>query len=377
MTILSLPKGIIEQWICCSKTFLSIPISVEQEILDTWGKSLPNKVEEWYQRFYRDVFNSRYGYPVYEVFQYPYTEDTILEVFDQCGFLSQCDVLDNQVQTLCLTHDVDHLAPTFKQSLKNFISTRKIKLPINKDSYLESIESLLKIDAEVAKSPEGPSTLFIASRVPTNHIYGRFIQNIIDPTYFTHDPLFEDLKQLVQKYGCKVGIHGSFLSIKDNLLKKEKSLLEQSLKLPVLYCRQHWLNLPTEDALNNIKHAGIKMDSTLGWNGSYGFRGGMARPFPILVGEKLVIWELPLVLMDGPLFHDLKLNSEQVFNKGVEILKHIAKRKGCVSINWHERAAHADYAHWFDAYKNILDFANMTGFRFLNIEQVSHEYTHD
>jgi hypothetical protein len=178
----------------------------------------------------------------------------------------------------------------------------------------------------------------------------------------------------LREKNCEIGLHGSYFSLEENLLERERQNLEQTFNRPVLMGRQHWLNLPGEASVERIFNAGITVDSTLGWNGSSGFRGGMARPFPILLSGGKHLWEVPLVLMDGPLFNDLGLDTDGVFAYAKKILQQVWVRRGMVAINWHERAAHPDYG-WFEAYRRILEWAKGAGFQFAPISQATKPWT--
>ena len=116
------------------------------------------------------------------------------------------------------------------------------------------------------------------------------------------------------------------------------------------------------------------MDSTLGWNDGCGFRGGMVRPFPILLENHKIIWELPLVLMDGSLFLNKKLKEKDILKLSLDLLSYVKKFNGMVSINWHERSASKKYSTWFSVYKKILKKVKSDGFKFINIDEVYQKY---
>lgn len=363
----------IKQFFGCARTLYAIPCDVEKKLEQDWDNSLPSSVSQWYDTFYRDVFISRNGYPCHEPFSHPYTEDFISTFFKEQGVLA--DIIPHKPTLgLCLSHDVDHLAPTLRLQLKTWVSSKSFKLLRLFDTYIDSLEKLLIMDAQVKpwSNDQGTSTLFLAAPRRASSLSTRLKQYIIDPTYNTHHPLFQHLKDLIKKYRCIVGLHGSFFSIKEGFLEEEKKDLENALDTPINFSRQHWLNLPAPDSLQALGRE-FHMDSTLGWNGSYGLRGGMVRPFPVILANDKIIWELPLLLMDGPLFCDLKLSPDQILKTSQTLLAMVKERQGCVSINWHERAAHLDY-NWHGVYQEILNYATQKEFNFLNIAQIKGHY---
>ena len=127
------------------------------------------------------------------------------------------------------------------------------------------------------------------------------------------------------------------------------------------------MNLPQE-TLGVIKEAGIQIDSTLGWNGQCGYRCGMARPFPLMTSEDASLWEVPLLLMDGPIFDDQKLKPDEAFEYCRKLLKPVISTGGCVAITWHERSAHADY-QWVATYEKLLEACKLEGFEFLSLSE--------
>lgn len=361
-------QALLAQWFACAETFLHIPAPLKEELTSCWHANPPVSLYEWGQTFRGDLLQSRNGYPLVPVHTIPYTEIHIEKLLRETGVLADCE---RRVQppALCLSHDIDYLASTLQMTLKRLISQRRLKLYPHGTHFLDSLERLLVLDQQAAGDQTGVSTLFIPCPSRSRNPLRWPTQWLIDPSYKTTEPLFERLKDLVSRFHCVVGLHGGFFSLSERLVAQEKKRLESAFGHPVALVRQHWLNLPTADSLERLSEAGFVIDSTLGWNGAVGFRCGMARPFPILLEQGRVLWEVPLVLMDGPLFDDLQLSEKAVVEQSQRILQTVLERGGCVSINWHERAAFSDYA-WDGAYAQLLEWAAHAGFRFQSMDKV-------
>jgi len=235
------------------------------------------------------------------------------------------------------------------------------------DDYLESITTILESERAITRQTH-VSTVFIASKENSKRFHKRLVQWLIDPSYRYDDQLVQRLFEVLERYGCEIGIHGSFYSIAEDHLKRERHNLSKAAGRQINCGRQHWLNLPGVEPFHRIYRSGVRIDSTLGWNGGVGFRGGMARPFPLVLGPNEILWEVPLLLMDRPLFEDLKLDRHQVVERAISLLEEVYSRRGCVSLCWHGEAAHPDYK-WFDAYEDILKWAKGRGFQFCTISQ--------
>lgn len=328
---------------------------------------------EWLRRWQLELKGGRFGYPRGSVSSSPELEAEAVAIAEAAG-LGQAYRRRVTVPTICLTHDVDYLLPTRQMKIKRAIASRALRWQRGPSTFLPSLRGLLHFDKQVGKGP--CSTVFVASVGAVHDVKSRVTQWLLDPVYRLEDSLFAEMLELLGSFHCEVGLHGSFLSLSRNLLATERLALARRVGKDVRVGRQHWLNLPGEAPFQQIAEAGIRIDSTSGWNGTVGFRGGMARPFPLLLsGGRGVLWEVPLVLMDGPLFDDLGLNSDAVVERGKKILVEVLRRSGTVSIGWHERAADPRY-RWFDAYRRLVEWAEEQGFYFRAMSEAVEPFSH-
>ena len=326
--------------------------------------SLPEKlsfeVQKWEHLLEDQIVLSRLGYPRTNVFKVPVLEDQLLNLMlPELGAFR----LKKKNPTLCLTHDLDYLKSTTQMNLKRVLATRKFQW--RQENYFASIKKIIDFDLAIG----GASTFFVAAPKFAGPGIKRLQQWILDPSYRLTDPEFVDVFQLFKNRHVDVGIHGSFYSHTENTLQQEVQSLSQYFDKPVLTSRQHWLNLPSPiQDLQRIYDSGIRIDTTLGWNGNVGFRGGLSRAFPIQLSHGN-LFLLPMVLMDGPLFDDLKLSKNEVVNLSKQLLDEVFKRNGTVAIDWHERSAHSSYG-WFQAYEEIVNWAAKKGFDFKSVTQL-------
>jgi hypothetical protein len=359
----------IKQLISCFKARYEIDVegitSLEHALQNEPFKS---RILEWYQKFYHDVFISRNGYPQFEVSHTPYTENFIQTLVTDL----QLPYRIQHKPVVCLSHDIDNLSGSLPLSIKSLVS-EKVFRRFDKDyEFITSIKDLLALDQSYA-GRNGASTIFVAMPYKSSNMWIRLKQFIIDPTYDDTHPLFNELVKLLKQFNCCIGVHGSFFSITEKFLEHEVNKLSHAVGQEILYSRQHWLNLPNQDALNYIKQTGVLMDSSLGWNGNCGFRGGMARPFQLIFEDQSSLWTLPMILMDGPLLHDMKLNRTEILAFTKRMLQAVVNVGGCISINWHDRAAHEDYL-WSEVYIEVLKQLKAFKFKFSNIEEIYELY---
>lgn len=365
-------KYFIEQWFLCAKACFSMPEDVTLHLRKKWSKALPSLFPEWAKQFGTDLFKARYGYSSTKPSLYPYTELFIESLLNKEGVYEHCKPKMNQ-HSLCMTHDVDHLDVTPKLIIKRMISERKVGWNFgSNENFLKSLRRLLEFDKSYTQKN---STVFIASPAwTTNPIYWPK-QWIIDPSYNVQHTLFDELNELMKEFQCEAGLHGSFYSLSQNFIKSEKQTLEKAIDRKINILRQHWLHIPNQLGWSAIKNAQFKIDSTLGWNGSVGFRGGMARPFQILLDTNTMdtLWEVPLLLMDGPLFCDMNMSPYERSQLVKNLFKILVERGGCMAINWHERAADKSY-NWAPLLEEILSLAAHSKFRFLTLQEAVNKY---
>jgi hypothetical protein len=306
---------------------------------------------KFYNEFRIRHFQNEFGYTkkLYE-FE-PVLENELLDIVKRNDLFE--DSLKRQfAPSICLSHDIDYLKPTLQMKLKRLIHDRKYSS--TESHYLNSLKILLDIDANYAKNPAAV-TLFLANVTKSKSAIKKIKQWLLDPSYNWNDPLFSSFLALAKNYKVEFGIHGSFFSLEDKTLIEEVQKISKHIGKTVILGRQHWLRIPKESFLT-IYDSGLKIDSTIGWNNSLGFRGGFARPYPILLDNLNYIWEVPLAIMDGALFGPMALGNSESVNVCTKILEKVKECNGHVSIDWHDRAASLDYG-WQEVYKQVLEKA--------------------
>lgn len=366
--------SLINQWFLCARACFDIPAEIEQQLRNSWLVEKPALFTEWEQQFTSDLFGARYGYSLTPPQFEPYTEICIETLLQEMGVLHHCQQRIGQL-TLCITHDIDHLDASPKLALKRLLGERKMtSFKKNERSFIPSLSKLLELSSPLSHSTKSVATVFVASPLASKNPLFWPMQWLMDPSYTVRHHSFPELRSLLEEFQCDVGLHGSFYSMSQNFLEREKQSLETAIGKKIDLLRQHWLHLPGEKAWNIIKESKFQIDSTLGWNGSVGFRGGMARPFEVLTDNHPLntIWEVPLLLMDGPLFCDMNISQQDIAKFSKSLLTKVIQRNGCVSINWHDRAAHPSYK-WDGLLEELLTFAVSHNFQFLTLKEAVEE----
>lgn len=271
---------------------------------------------------------------------------------------------------LYLTHDLDYLKNTMPLAMKSLISEKRWLSPFKANSFIQSICSLLEIDRAYSES-SSPSTFFVYSHSPHSMLRYGIPAKLLDPSYRLQDDLFATALQIFNEKKVHLGMHGSFYSLTETgLFAAEKKLLESRIKNKITFHRMHWLNVNGLESMQNMHNDGISEDSSMGFNGKNGFRGGMCRTYEILLPNLNTIKEIPLVIMDGNLFNNGIEVREDHYAETLRYLELVAQGNGDVAIDFHERAADNNY-RWVDLYVKLLQKAKELNFEIVSAQEVS------
>ena len=182
---------------------------------------------------------------------------------------------------------------------------------------------------------------------------------IFDPAYRLdrNRGLIQALRELHRK-GFEIGVHFAFDTWRDaGRMAAERAGLERTLKTgPVTSCRQHWLRFSLADTWRAQAAAGIRVDTSLGFNDRPGFRAGMAaayRPFDHAAGRAHDVVVVPTALMDTQLFRHRVMNRAERRQEIRRLLEEIADVSGEACVIWHSHVFSADYG-WSGDYEYIL-----------------------
>ncbi len=266
------------------------------------------------------------------------------------------------------SHDIDYLSKSLqfmaKQSILNAYDIVRF-FPRFRDmgkSFMKSVAFLFSRPSywtfeyweEVEKRFHTRSIFYIHAKA----VKKNFLTWIIDPNYdlLNHPRLQKKLRQLV-KDGFEVGLHGSYLSaVDEDIMAKEKAILENVLGQPVTKVRQHWLRY-NEKVTPYIHNKFFEYDSTLGWNDRIGFRSGCAspyRPYDHKNHKPFEIIEIPQIIMDFNIYQSLVFENKYFLGIALDIIDKLDECKSArVAVSWHERACTSDY-EWHKTYETIL-----------------------
>ena len=272
---------------------------------------------------------------------------------------------DGKEFAVCLTHDVDEIRKTYQYFSRPL-------LHIKRGEFSRAFEHI--------KS-------FFTDKISGNNPYWTFEEvmgleeelGVRSTFYFLEEdakvePLKPDTwKHYARKYkfnnleiikiihkltsgGWEVGLHGSFHSYNDReKLQREMNELKSVSNEPICGIRQHHLNMEIPGTWQYQGEIGLEYDTSLGHKSAIGFRWGTCFPFYPLnpdTGNALSILEIPLIIMDTPLF----TSKEDVWKKILELVETVEKQNGLLTILFHHSVFNErEYPGWSDIYQKLIN----------------------
>lgn len=162
--------------------------------------------------------------------------------------------------------------------------------------------------------------------------------------------------------GREIGLHASYLARdRPGGIAEEASLLDNPQGL-----RHHYLRSAPHRLAAELRRAGLRYDSSIGWASLPGLRAGTPYPYRLWDPERREpgAWELPLAVMDATLAEEryLSLDAGAAFQTAVATLEPVAEHGGAVAILWHPPSHHPRLSNGYDRlYRRLLEWIQERG----------------
>ena len=188
-----------------------------------------------------------------------------------------------------------------------------------------------------------------------------------DTRYDINDIRIKELISELESYGCEVGYHGGLRSYNNKkIMEAEKKRLDVIVSNRPYGCRQHYLKFQIPLTWSYQQQSGILYDTTLSYAEQVGFRCGICfpyKPFDLIAGKVLDIWEIPLIIMEGTLQSEMyqNLSPEEGLMRIKSIIETVKSFKGVFSILWHNSSFDYNWEGWayvFEETMNYLEKSN-------------------
>jgi hypothetical protein len=175
-------------------------------------------------------------------------------------------------------------------------------------------------------------------------------------------PALSDAIEQTKAAGLEVALHASYRAReRPGAIAEEARALDRPQGL-----RHHYLRSDPARLAAELRAAGLRYDSSIGWPSLPGLRAGTPYPYRLWDPELREPggWELPLALMDATLSEEryLGLGPDAAYEAAVEALEPVAEHGGAVAILWHPPQHHPRLSRGFDrVYRRLLAWIDQRG----------------
>jgi hypothetical protein len=238
---------------------------------------------------------------------------------------------------VALTHDIDLLGVGgFPAALRRLARGRW------REGAAFMLDAVARRDPAFRLDRMGPaSTCFFLARQEDPH----------DGYPKRYQPALKRSLEQAAADGREIGIHASYRA-RDEAGRIAEEARELPSSSPLQGLRHHYLRVAPDKLAAELRWAGLRYDSSIGWPSQPGLRAGTPYPYRLWDSERREpgAWELPLVLMDATLAEEryLGLDADAAFDLAVETLEPVAEHGGAVAILWHPPSHHPIFSKGYD-----------------------------
>lgn len=297
---------------------------------------------------------------------------------------------------VCLTHDVDHVSHySFRQYARMYARDfTASKSPLRKArgliglgwNVVQAIEHANTQDPlhcferwlEAETAVGARSTFFfwpgwkaVGKRHSSDCLYDMDDRVVFDGQQCTVSEMIRE----VDRRGWEIGLHPSWYSYNNvEEIKRQKAALDNTLGHDVVSVRQHFLHYDIRVTPRVQADAGLKYDSTTGFNDNVGFRFGTCYPwklYDLQAGCELPIMEIPLIIQDGAMLKyekGMRLDEETSFKYVLQIAEFVERVGGVLTLLWHPNSI--TNQSWWSLYSRILNFLKDKNPWFATVKEV-------
>lgn len=265
-------------------------------------------------------------------------------------------MLGDDTFALCLTHDVDRVYKTYQGLYYGLCNQdlTQLRSVLSKENPYWQFDRIIDIEEELGV--RSAFYFLVEKRLFDDKPPSAWLSPNSWMLYTgRYDVRSSDVAEVIARLddgGWEVGLHGSYDSYRDeNRLQWEKETVESVLGTHVIGGRQHHLNLSIPETWQHHANIGLRYDTTLGSNDSFGFEHGYGprRPF----GDDFLVF--PMTIMDVTL-PDVSTRPETVRRECNEILEEARENNAIVTINWHQRSfSEPDFPGLGSLYRRLIE----------------------
>ena len=260
--------------------------------------------------------------------------------------IQKCQWPENKKFAVCLSHDVDNV----KLIKPDFFSINKIADFIKGKNPYWQFHKVVELEGKY----NFKSTFFFCT--------GK--RHRLDPNYHIKEKKIIDIIRFLMREGNEIGLHLSYLSYNNiKMIESEKRELINLIGGKI-GARTHFLRFSLPETMVLEDKLGFYYGSSLGYSDAVGYRSGFCWPYhPYAIGyeKRLDIFELPLSVMDGALFGEMR-TADNALGCLKDMFNRIEEYNGVVVMDWHQNVFNEEYfSSWGYVYERCLDYFQKKG----------------
>ena len=184
-----------------------------------------------------------------------------------------------------------------------------------------------------------------------------------DVGYDLASPRMRRVARSLHERGTEVGLHVGYLAGGDaEVIARERELAEWAAGAPVLGGRHHYfMPHPFWRTLDAHGRAGLRYDTSVGFNEAPGYRLGVAlpfRPWNPETQQAVTCVQVPTFAMDAALFAAPGTRPEDAVAHVGRLVEALKAAEGVAALDWHDYSSYPGsrtHAPWGRAYLGVLD----------------------
>jgi hypothetical protein len=303
---------------------------------------------------------------------------------------------DARPLAVCVTHDVDLVSnETTARQLVRHARAGAARIGAETDGRLARLaRPAVRVARSLPRLARAPSTeetlersveLELSRDIRASYFFtvpARDVHTRWDCVYAPSDPCryrgkrrtVAEVMRTLASEGFDVGLHGSYpAGEQPGVLAAERAYLQAATGLEIATTRQHFLHWDVRWTPGLQQSAGVRADSSLGFNREVGYRAGTSLPlrqFDVATGERLDVLEVPLIVQDGALLGEIGTGVDLAgaCDAVRELFDEAATTGGAVTVVFHPDKL--DRPDWLALYEWTLDHAIERGAWIASLRQV-------
>lgn len=263
---------------------------------------------------------------------------------------------------ICLTHDVDRTRKTYQYFTHDIrrLKFGKLRTLFNGVRPYWQFERLMELEESYGVR----STFFFLHETIPFEPFNLANWRLSVGRYSLYDPGVQRIIRELDAGGWEIGLHGSYNSYRSlELLRREKSVLEEVLGKQVTGIRQHFLNLDVPDTWKLQREAGFAYDASFGKRWDIGYREDRYRPF---TDDESGMFVIPLALMEHYLFPKAGKDPKVAWQFTKQLMDEAEEKDAVFTVLWHQRMFNeTEFPGFAEVYRKIIEEGKERNARFV------------